>query len=53
MGHAIFTASLVVALSVQHRHAWLNRISSVNTELEEKEPNLIRKKGKKEKAGQK
>lgn len=48
MGHAMFTASLVVALSVQHRQAWLKRISSVNTELEEKDPNLKKRKKKKQ-----
>lgn len=50
MGHAMFTASLVVALSVQHRQAWLKRISSVNTELEEKDPNLKKKRKKKKQA---
>lgn len=40
----MFTATLEEALSVQHRQAWLSRISALNTELEEKDPNLKKKK---------
>lgn len=44
MGCPMFSVTLKEALSVQHRQAWLSRISALNTELEEKDPNLKKKK---------
>lgn len=53
MGCPMFSVTLKEALSVQHRQAWLSRISALNTELEEKDPNLKKKKKLKKRAGQK
>lgn len=47
MGCPMFSVTLEEALSVQHRQAWLSRISALKTELEEKDPNFKKKKVKK------